>query len=57
MLKKIWVKDPSLTLDEGVRTDKAVAKDLDMGKDTYRKAEYIYKNADKDLIKQLDEGH
>lgn len=46
----------SLTLDEGLRTDKAVAKDLDMGKDTYRKAEYIYQNADEEMIKQLDEG-
>ncbi|WP_454053944.1 hypothetical protein [Clostridium sp. Marseille-Q7071] len=41
---------------EKIRTDESVAKDLDMGKTTYRKAEYIYKNADEELIKQLDEG-
>lgn len=43
--------------DEPIRTDDKVAQDVDMGKTTYRKAEYIYKNADEDLIKQLDEGY
>ncbi|NFL55733.1 hypothetical protein FDB79_09040 [Clostridium botulinum] len=45
----------SLTLDEPIRTDKSVAKDLDMGKDTYRKAKYIYENGNENLIQQLDE--
>ncbi|HDK7179277.1 TPA: hypothetical protein PTW06_000914 [Clostridium botulinum] len=47
----------SLTLDEAgkMRTDKSVAKDLDMGKDTYRKAKYIYENGNNELIKQLDD--
>ncbi|MBN3418588.1 hypothetical protein EXN00_09840 [Clostridium botulinum] len=53
MLKGI--KDPSTTLDEGMRTDESVANDLDMGKTTYRKAKYIYENGNEDLIKQLDD--
>ncbi|NLJ65728.1 MAG: hypothetical protein GX340_00280 [Clostridiales bacterium] len=43
-------------LDEPIRTDDSVAKDLDVGRTTYRKAEYIYENADDEMIKSLDEG-
>ncbi|ACO84407.1 hypothetical protein CJF16_04280 [Clostridium botulinum] len=53
MLKGI--KDPSTTLDEGMRTDESVANDLDMGKTTYRKAKYIYENGNNELIQQLDD--
>ncbi len=49
------VHDPRLNSDEGMRTDEAVAQDLDMGRDTYRKAEYIYNNADKETIQKLNE--
>lgn len=38
------------------RTDVAIAQDLDMGKTTYRQAEYIKNNAPEELIKQLDDG-
>lgn len=46
----------STTLDEGFRTDEAIAEDLDMGKTTYRKAQFITENASEDMIKQLDDG-
>lgn len=40
-----------------VRTDGLVAKEVGLGgKDTYRKAKYIYENADEEMIKQLDDG-
>lgn len=40
------------------RTDDTVAQEVGLGsRDTYRKAEYIYQNADEEMIKQLDEGN
>ena len=39
------------------RVDSLVAKEVGFGsKDTYRQAEYIYQNADEEMIKQLDDG-
>lgn len=38
------------------RTNELVAQDIGIGgKETFRKAEYIYKNADEDVIQQLNE--
>lgn len=45
-------------LPEGIgRVRDKVAADIDIGSgEQYRKAEYIYQNADEEMIKQLDEG-
>ena len=47
-----------LTLDTPIgRVDSKIAEELGIGnKDTYRKAQYIYNNADEETIKQLDDG-
>ena len=37
-------------------TNKQIAGDLELGKETYRQAQYIYNNADEETIKQLDDG-
>lgn len=64
-LKKEYEKIAKMNMSKGgqgspisdtLRTDEAVANDLDMGRDTYRKAEFVSKNADEEMIKQLDEG-
>jgi len=46
----------SVEIQTNVRTDERVAKELGIGgKDTFHKAEYIYQNADEDIIKALDD--
>ena len=43
--------------EKGEKTRDKIAKDLDMGSGkNYDKAQYIYNNADEDMIKQLDEN-
>jgi ParB family chromosome partitioning protein len=39
-----------------VDTNKQVANDLDMGKETYRQAKYVSENATDDMIRELDAG-
>ena len=44
-------------ISDTLRTDSLVAKEVGLGsRDTYRKAQYIYENADEEMIKQLDDG-
>lgn len=44
-------------ISDTLRVDDKVAQEVGFGsRDTLRKAEYIAKNADEDLIKSLDEG-
>ena len=48
---KKGVADPSQKSDTG-RVDDTVAKEVGFGsRDTYRKAEYIYENADEEMVK------
>lgn len=45
-------------ISDTLRTDDTVAQEVGLGsRDTFRKAEYIYQNADEEMIKQLDEGN
>lgn len=37
-------------------TSKKISEDLDVGQTTLKKAQYIWNNADEEIIKQLDEG-
>ncbi len=37
-------------------TNKQIADDLDMSKETFRKSQFVKENADEDMIKQLDDG-
>lgn len=39
-----------------VETSQKIAEDLDMSKTNLKKSQYIYNNADEELIKKLDEG-
>lgn len=44
-------------ISDNLRTDDTVSKEIGLGsRDTYRKAQYIYENADEEMIKQLDDG-
>ncbi|NFH01947.1 hypothetical protein FC831_17065 [Clostridium botulinum] len=42
--------------NDKIDTNKQIADDLDMGKETFRKSQFIKENADEDIIKQLDDG-
>ncbi|MCR1974975.1 hypothetical protein NSA52_12655 [Clostridium sporogenes] len=45
----------TLSKAEKIDSNKQVANDLDMGTTTYKKAQYIYENGNKELIQQLDD--
>lgn len=41
---------------ENIETSKKISEDLDIGQTTLKKAQYIWNNADEEIIKELDEG-
>ena len=45
-----------LPVSVNLDSNKKIANDLDMGKETYRQAKYISDNASEEVIKQLDDG-
>ena len=56
-LKKGDIPSDKILSNEKIDTNKQIANDVGFNnKESYRQAQYIWNNADEEIIKQLDEG-